>query len=206
MRMVHIPTVDDYLIENSKYARGKLLDVGCGSKPYFNTFPSVESYLGIDVKSGSNADIIASGMSLPIRTASVDTVLSIQVMEHVPEPYRMITEMFRVLRHGGYLLLTVPQTGHLHGEPNDYYRYTKHGLQYLLEKSGFVTELIKARGGFWCTLGNMLTDYIMTTIPAGYNSILKPFVYALNLAAPLLDRLRHWELDTIGYLVVAKKP
>ena len=99
------------LIEAKKYAKGKLLDMGCGSKPYELIFSDVvDKYVGIDLppskstsKSENRADVYGSVLDLPFESESFDTVLSTQVLEHVPEPKRMLEEAYRVLKKGGYL-------------------------------------------------------------------------------------------------------
>lgn len=187
------------------YAKGKLLDIGCGSKPYKRIFSTVDCYIGVDLSENSKADVIGNAMKLPFASETFDTVLTTQVLEHVPEPSRMIEEMYRVMRPDGYLILTAPQTGQLHGEPHDYYRFTKHGLCYLLEKNGFIVDYIKARGGFWITVGNMFVVYISSFRPI-LNAIMRPVAIIVQIMAPLLDLLRFWELDTLGYLVIARKP
>ncbi|RJS78529.1 SAM-dependent methyltransferase [Methanophagales archaeon] len=156
------------LIEAKKYAKGKLLDMGCGSKPYELIFSDVvDEYVGIDLppskstsKSENRADVYGSVLDLPFESESFDTILSTQVLEHVPEPKRMLEEAYRVLKKGGYLILTAPMTWGLHEIPNDYYRYTKYGLKYLAESVGFKIVYIKPRAGFWGVIGQMLSSWI----------------------------------------------
>src|SRR5581483_6584928 len=78
-----------------------------------------------------------------------------QVLEHVAEPQKVITELHRVLRPGGSLFLTVPLVGELHEEPYDFYRYTPYGLRHLFERAGFVVDSIAPRNGYFMTLGRL---------------------------------------------------
>ena len=99
-------------------AHGRLLDVGCGSKPYAEIFrPHVAEYIGVEHEASfsltnagdTNApDVLYDGRTLPFPDESIDTVLSIQVLEHTPEPQALLTEMARVLSRDGLMILSVP--------------------------------------------------------------------------------------------------
>jgi len=119
-------------------------------------FDVVEEYIGLDLppyisanKSKNQADVYGSALNLPFKSESFDTVLSTQVLEHVPEPKKMLEEVYRVLKNGGCLILTAPMIWGLHEIPNDYYRYTEYGLRYLAESIGFKVVYIGTQTGFW---------------------------------------------------------
>ena len=102
------------LIEVRDKAKGRLLDVGCGAKPYSLLFsPMVEEYIGLDLLStlheAEQADVYANAMALPFQSTFFDMVLCTEVLEHVPNPPRVVDELFRILKPNGYLLLTTPQ-------------------------------------------------------------------------------------------------
>lgn len=128
--------------------QGCLLDVGCGTKPYRDLF-KVSQYVGIDIDSLRTrkwkvADVLYDGRSLPIEGGSVDSILCSQVLEHVFEPQSFLSELHRVLKPGGRLLLTVPFVWDEHEQPYDYGRYTSFGLSDLLQRHGFeVTDCRK---------------------------------------------------------------
>jgi SAM-dependent methyltransferase len=77
-------------------------------------------------------DFVGDARVLPVAEGSVDVVLCTQVIEHVPEPVRVLQEIFRVLRPGGTLILSVPAIFPQHGSPGDYWRYMPQGLAWLL--------------------------------------------------------------------------
>lgn len=121
--------------------RGKLLDVGCGQKPYACLFEA-EIYVGLELDTPDNrarkrADHFYDGNQFPFPGASFDSVLCNQVLEHVFEPTAFLREIRRVLRPGGQLLLTVPFIWDEHEQPWDFARYTSFGLRHLLEGAGF---------------------------------------------------------------------
>lgn len=127
----------------SKFApklSGRLLDVGCGSKPYQALF-EVDAYVGLDIDSEASrkhgiADHHYDGNTFPFADASFDTVLCSQVLEHVFNPDEFLSEILRVLKPGGKLLLTVPFVWDEHEQPYDYARYSSFGLRALMEKQG----------------------------------------------------------------------
>jgi len=187
---------------------GLLLDIGCGNRPYISLFPSVTRYVGIDLPwrdlATKQVDVWASGLHLPFADGSFDVVLCTQVLEHVPRPWQLIQEVFRVLRIGGKLILTAPQTWGLHEEPCDYYRFTKYGLQYLLEGAGFEVRSIKARGGVFRAMGQTLMNfwYLYYQIPR-LTYWLQRINAMLNTFFAYLDRRWPWGKDTLGYTVLA---
>lgn len=134
-------------------ARGgqRLLDLGCGARPYAPLYrPAYRHCFGCDVPASlhdlSSVDFLATATALPLRDASLDCVLCTEVLEHVPDPAAALREIARVLRKGGHLILTVPFLVELHREPRDYYRYTRHGLEYLLGEAGFDLEGLSTKG------------------------------------------------------------
>lgn len=135
-----------------KIIKPKVLDVGCGEKPYRDLFEDCE-YTGLNpTAEGADPDILGDATDLPVKSETVDIVFTTQVIEHVPEPQKMINECFRVLKPGGALVLTGPFYWPIHEEPYDYYRYTRYGLEYMLQKAGFTTWEIRPDGGDWAQI------------------------------------------------------
>lgn len=122
--------------------RGQLLDVGCGNQPYRELF-SAEAYTGLDIDSEEArrrgvATHFYDGSHFPFETASFDSALCNQVLEHVFNPDDFLQEIARVLKPGAKLLLTMPFVWDEHEQPYDYARYSRFGLKALLEKHGFI--------------------------------------------------------------------
>lgn len=141
----------------------QLLDVGCGTKPYQNLF-QFEKYIGIDFdKGGANqnphADFLYDGKKFPFDENEMDCVLATEVFEHVFEPERFLSEVSRVLKPGGKLLITVPFAWPEHEQPFDYSRYTSFGLKYILEKNGFQIILQRKTGNFVLAIGQLINEY-----------------------------------------------
>jgi SAM-dependent methyltransferase len=197
------------LAERAAHARGRLLDVGCGAQPYRDLFPKVERYIGLDRPGLLRLDICGDGMALPFRAEAFDTVLCNQVLEHVPEGAVLMAEITRVLKPGGILLLTVPMTWDLHLEPTDFYRYTRYGLQYLADKTGFTVLDITPTCGLWATLAQRLADTVINNYGRRWprwlvecaSVILRPVLTAGRIA----DRVGGGRGDTLDWVMVARK-
>lgn len=121
--------------------KGRLLDVGCGRKPYREMF-STNEYVGLEIDTPENrtnkeADFFYDGDRFPFHDHDFDGIVCNQVLEHVFTPDRFLGEIRRVLKPGGLLLLTVPFVWDEHEQPWDYARYSSFGLRSLLEKNGF---------------------------------------------------------------------
>jgi SAM-dependent methyltransferase len=184
---------------------GWLLDIGCGNQPYARLFPHVARYVGVDLPPPSGVqrcpNVWASGLNLPFVGKCFDTVLCVQVLEHTPQPQRLMEEALRVLKVGGQFILTAPQTWGLHEEPHDYYRFTQYGLRYLLESAGFEVQSIETRGGAFRVIGQTFLNlyYLRNRIPR-LTPCLRAFNTTFNSLFAYLDRRWPWEKDTLGYV------
>jgi SAM-dependent methyltransferase len=163
------------LTELAPRARGQLLDVGCGQKPYEHLFrPYVDAYVGVEfgetfTKTNSSVktaspDIVYDGKTLPFENKSFDTILSIQVLEHTPTPGHLIIEMSRVMKDDGLMILTAPFSFRLHEEPDDFYRYSPHALRRLCSEAGLEVTLMEPRGGLFSVIGHKLNSYLALNV------------------------------------------
>lgn len=199
-----------------RYLHGRVLDIGCGLKTKrLLVDEKVTSYVGLDHESSlhdrSQVDLVGTAYEIPAPDAAFDGVVCTAVLEHLEEPKAALRESLRVLKPGGHAIYTVPLFWHLHEEPRDFYRYTKHGLRHLFAASGYEPVEIVPASGFWITFGSEW-NYYLWGLPLGP---LRPFARVLiglnNLACAALDRLdrrfnRRSELFTWMYLVVARRP
>ena len=130
------------------------IDFGCGDQPYRKTFER----LGVDYRAadfGSSAEIaIHPDGRIDAKKASADLVLSFQVLEHVRDLDRYLSEAKRLLRPGGRLLLSTHGTWLYHPHPEDHRRWTRMGLVHELESRGWIVESCSAVVGplAWTTL------------------------------------------------------
>jgi SAM-dependent methyltransferase len=163
------------------HARGSCLDAGAGRSPWR---PRLEA-LGLRVVSldiearGAGVDIVADLQCMPeLESASFDTVVCTQVLEHLPRPSAAIAEIARVLRPGGVLILSAPHLSMLHELPHDYFRFTAEGLRAMLETQGFSVETKRASGGLVAFVGHALSLALLTTL--GSVPGLRALTFSLN--------------------------
>lgn len=122
---------------------GRVLDVGCGKKPYESLFANAKEYIGMDIEnpghdhSDESIDVFYDGETFPFPANFFDSVLTNQVFEHVFNPSHFIQEISRVLKPGGFLLLTVPFAWDEHEQPYDFGRYSSFGISHILQNHGF---------------------------------------------------------------------
>lgn len=212
-------SITQSLSEVTGYARGILLDIGCGGKPYFTIFAKrVTRYIGFDLpphqrsnKDRKNVDLLADLSKIPFKDCTIDTVLATQVLEHFPDPHALLGEVRRVLKSGSHLILSAPQAWELHEEPNDFFRFTKYGLKYLLDANKFEVVAIKPRGGFFRLLGQILCvqiSHIQNRLSRKiFDLLFGPVYLVINFFAIFLDQTigKSWTKSTLGYLCVARK-
>jgi len=200
---------------------GSLLDIGCGRKPYIELFDNIDTYIGIDMPSTihgiTKLDAYSSALALPFSASSFDNLLCTEVLEHVPNPLLALNEMYRITRPGGILLLTIPFSEQLHEGPYDYYRYTIHGIKYLLNSSNWNILRCYNRGGAWLEIGYRFSSLLYSSIGAkrdetGYLHsrliIVIPVLFVCSLVQFLsgfLDNIWKIKFSTIGYVIIAQK-
>jgi SAM-dependent methyltransferase len=207
------------LAQANRFATGTLLDVGCGLRPYEDLFRErVNRYIGADLPVSmdkTRADVIANALYLPFACSSLDTLLSTEVMEHLPEPGKFLAEANRTLRPEGCLILSVPFLEPLHEEPRDYFRFTPYSLKFLLEEHGFFLEAVWQRGGWWSVaIGSFLTQSLYEWAnPVGVDlrrtrtwksGVVFPITVLSQWSGYMLDKLFRSERYTLGYLVAAR--
>lgn len=194
------------------YARGTLLDVGCGRMPYKKEFlPCVDKYIGLDhpeaakyYKGKEKPDILADSTQIPLPDNSCDTVTCFQVLEHLPEPIKALEEMRRVLKKNGRIIISTIQFYPLHDEPYDYYRYTKYGLSHLLHHVNLVELKHREEGNVFTLIFQSLNIYLMFILKNMVKSD-KRKIIALLLAPFFLSITTFLNLLTFVFLALDKK-
>jgi SAM-dependent methyltransferase len=209
--------MDKYLIEYIPFYKGVMLDLGCGNKPFEDFFTQhVDKYVGVDWTNclhDSKADIVADlNKKLPIEDGYADTVVSLNVLEHLYNPQLFLKESYRVLKDGGVIILHIPFQWWVHEAPHDYFRYTPYGLRRLLDEAGFMDIKVQPTAGFFTTILMKINYFSLRAMKGSKfrqivtKNLLKPFWYMNQKLAPILDNMhRGWSLEAQSFFVVAKK-
>jgi SAM-dependent methyltransferase len=165
----------------------RALDYGCADRPYRSLFPAGVGYVGADLPGNDLADIeITEDGRVPLPDASCDLVLSTQVLEHVERPDTYLAECRRLLHAGGSLLLSTHGIMYYHKDPEDYWRWTRVGLEKLISSHGF--EVVKSRGvlGLAAASLQILQDGTYWYLP---RTLRRPFAVLMQALIVLADRL-----------------
>ena len=194
-------------------AAARLLDAGAGESQYKAHFAR-HRYTAVDLGVGDARwnygalDTVADLTRLPFRDAAFDAAIHIVTIEHLREPKMVLAEIGRVLRPGGQLLLVAPLEWEVHQAPHDYFRYTRHGLEYLLEGAGFGELRMEPVGGYFRLLARRLLNGLQFFTGGVRWVFFVPAAMLLvppALILPFLDALDGERNFTLGYICTATK-
>lgn len=213
-RLIGRLLTDRYQAGFAAHARGRLLDLGCGKVPFYAAYRDyVAETVCVDWPSsphgGQHIDEFCDlSKVLPFGNESFDTVLSSDVIEHLPDPALAFREMGRVLRPGGKLILNTPFLYMLHETPFDFYRHTRYSLQRLTDLAGLDVLELDEIGGLVDVVADLAGKALSTLPVAG--SVLSSTIQTAVLAfgnTSLGGRARRASAPRfpLGYFLVAQK-
>lgn len=189
----------------------RVLDVGCGVKPYYPYFAAAAEYVGVDVVPNPAAELLGPVEALPVEDGSFDLVLCTQVLEHCDDPAQAVRELRRVVAPGGRVLASTHGVQVYHPSPQDLWRWTHDGLRRLFEENATWSSVTVDPGaGTASTLAMLIGTY--TEIALRRTPLARPPVWLLNRAGAALDRrvasLRELQPGALiaNYHVVADAP
>lgn len=212
------------------YSRGHVLDVG--GWDFFKTAVKkqvpFEQWTNLEIPSERISTIqdpryrlvLGDGCKMPFQDSEFETVLNVQVLEHVFEPIKMVEEIARVLKPGGHAIFLIPQTGTLHMAPFHYYNFTRYWSLMALQRTNLELVELVPLGGAWSTMASRLVYFFLQSWNASGRVVLGekrplmfyvlwPFmavfaVFAIPLC--LLFALGDLREEANNHLVVARKP
>jgi SAM-dependent methyltransferase len=191
----------------------RVLDAGAGEVRHARYFTR-QRYFGVDLAVGdrtwdySRLDALADLTRLPFASGCFGAAINVVTLEHVRDPRSVLCEIARTLAPGAPLLIIVPHEWEMHQSPNDYFRFTRHGMAYLLECAGMVEIEVRPVGGYFRLLARRMLNGLqfftgglrwIGFIPAAF--LLVPPA----LLIPLLDFLDRDRNFTLGYICTAKR-
>jgi SAM-dependent methyltransferase len=202
--------------------KGRLLDFGCGSKPYQSLFLNASEYTGLDYESeghshaGERIDIMYNGKTIPFPDEYFDSVFSSEAFEHIFNLEEIIPEIKRVLKKEGKILITCPFVWNEHEIPVDYARYTQFALKHLFEKNGFEILMQVKSGDFTMAIYQMRMVYFNEHFIPAFPLLGKSKFFRTNIP-PLINPILnlwfsfwHWILPKrkdlyLNNILLAKK-
>jgi SAM-dependent methyltransferase len=198
---------------------GYVLDIGSADSWIAKHLPESAEYVSLDTPKtgaelyGARPVVFADGMRLPFRDASIDNVICLEVAEHVDDSRRLVAEISRVLKPGGALFFTMPFLYPIHDAPYDFQRYTKYGLENLMQTAGLEVVSVERKTNAIKTAGGLVCLSIAGSLEksSGIAILLLPIalilVLTVNLSAALLSLIwPDWQAMTFGYSLRAVKP
>jgi len=99
---------------------------------------------------------LGDGCAMPFVDNQYDTVINIQVLEHVLEPLKMVREIARVLKVGGYAIFLIPQTAVIHEIPHCYYNFSRYWIKEAMKQNSLEIVMLKPMGGNFSTIASHL--------------------------------------------------
>jgi SAM-dependent methyltransferase len=185
----------------------KLLDYGCGSKPYKELFAAkFRQHVGADLPGNAHADIVVGPDGrLPVDDNTYDCVLSTQVLVHIEDPRLYLSEAYRVLKPGGSLILSTNGIWKYVPDPVDYWRWTIEGLQLEIRRAGFEIVTVKGVFGLTSSALQLWQDATWGCLPR----LLRPiYGWLLQSIIGLIERRNRNRLSSNAsvYVVLARKP
>lgn len=132
-------------------------DIGGGAQP--QNKDRFKKYIIVDMNPEYKPDIVADIQNLPFQDNSLEAILCLSVLEHVSNPFRAVEELYRVLKSGGKILLSLPFIWPYHASKSykDYWRFSEDGLRVLFNRFSHI-EIVKA-GGYFSALVNFIPSF-----------------------------------------------
>jgi len=210
----------------AEWARGLqprvvVLDVGAGDAHMAGVFRR-QRYVALDIEPEPSprpvTTIVGDALRLPLRDESISHVVSIQVLEHVPDPRAALLELARVLPPGGTVCLSIPQSDPEHEQPRDYFRFTSFSLRALLGDAGLVPVVLRTKGGYFRRLSAEVRDLPFMVLPEDRHyrwpaliflvraALVVIFTFTMATLLLLLDPFDRVGSYTTGYFCIARKP
>ena len=193
----------------------RLLDVGCGQKPYKSLFtPYTTSYIGVDPVENPDAEVRGFVEALPIADESCEVAICIQVFEHCDDPAKAVSELARVTAPGGRVLVSTHGVMAYHPSPTDYWRWTHAGLEKLFrDNADWASVRVSPASGTTACLGMIASLYLsLAARRAHLGAVSRPLIAGINTIAEAIDdrsaKLREPGPGTLhaNFHVVAERP
>ncbi len=178
--------------------RGRVMDFGCGSKPYQSLFTNATEYIGVDYAgeghshTNESIDILYDGKTIPFPDEYFDAIFSSEVIEHVFNVEEILKELARVIKREGKLLITCPFVWPEHEVPADFARYTQFALKSMLERNGFTLLIVDETGDFLTAIHQMRVLYFNEHFIPSFPLLGKSKFFRTNIPPLINPILNGW--------------
>lgn len=210
------------MLELEAYIHGLVVDIGCGRKEVMKYLPENCNYIGLDNYYTSTnwyksqPEVYSDAHALPFRTESIDTIILLDVLEHLPDTDKCLFEIRRVLVKNGILILQVPFIYPVHDAPLDFYRWTVFGIRKIIEKNNLiiVKEIYQGEPSdtsfllLNIALSKTMLNWIERRNPASLLVVFLPFVILFNnIIARMMTLISPPDqIMPFGYRIIIQKP
>jgi SAM-dependent methyltransferase len=200
----------------AKKAEGRILDIGCSDQRIRQFLNKGSNYIGMDYYQTatlwykSQPDVYGDAQTIPFCNQSIDTVILLDVLEHLPYPEKCISEINRVLRPHGKFIIQVPFIYPIHDAPLDFQRWTIHGLRILaqhfdfeikettifgrpLETGALLSNIALCRIGLECIKKRSLSAIIVVLLPF--------FIPIINIVAFIISKIISYDDDMMPHSI-----
>jgi SAM-dependent methyltransferase len=202
-----------------------VLDAGAGDQPYRDLFKHCiyesADFEKVD-KPYAKSTYVCDLSDIPVEDGHFDAVICNQLMEHVPEPKKIICELCRVLKAGGRMIFTAPLFYEEHEAPYDFYRYTQFAWRRMISEAGLELERLDWMEGYFGTVAYQLStagsylpkrpkDYapgLTGWLAATAFMFIRPAMKALALVLYRLDETTKYTASGFpkNYVAIVRKP
>lgn len=199
---------NNFLKTNKYLITGKVLDIGAGYEDIKEFLEMSNDVFRLDMDRKGRPDVFGDAGNLPVKEKSFDTILCLQVLEHTPNPEKIVKEANKVLKYNGIFIVSVPMAWAIHMQ-EDYYRFTEDGLKYILESNGFEIIKLEDQGGFFTVL-TVQTSLLLKALSSKTKFSLLiiltiMFCYLFQKIGKKVDYFDKYRKFVNGYNCIAKK-
>jgi ubiquinone/menaquinone biosynthesis C-methylase UbiE len=191
-----------------------VFDAGAGDGHWRERLPKNIKYISMDMGVGdasvdySHLDIAGDLRRIPLADNSVDVIICIQVLEHLPEPWTVIQELHRILKPGGKVFASCPQGEPQHQVPYDFFRYTIYGLRSIFEQYKFNVDFIIPQTGNFAKIRNDINhsaDIMVASHKKMRGIFLKFMAKIIGFLYSDFDKNPTFQTNTVGHFIKVSK-
>jgi SAM-dependent methyltransferase len=192
---------------------GLVVDVGAGRQPHRDVLEArARRLVAVDIPGDSptaEIDVWGDATALPLVSGCADTVTCLSAIWYVAEPRAAIAELARVLRPQGRLVLLAHQIRGESPEANDYWRFSRQGLELLAREAGFESVRVVATNGVFATTGQRFSGWMYEALSVRRRVprwITRKLCALVLMPCWLLDQLDWGRQETLHWLLTAQRP